>query len=456
MKNYFSVLFVLLINFSAIAQQSDSSLLQHFKYRIDNYRAINFYVGGGGNFVKNSDQTPYLQNSNVNGGANAGVFMLKSTEKILQTSDLNFSTNFSLSDAKNLPDKNRNNSFSGSISGSINNKFYSGKNFFLAEGGISAFVNSGRTSLTSYPVRTKNTISDLYLNIGAGLGSGRLENVTDMQNALWLNKALKEDHILKGQLSEDELIGLGKAITSANNTRVLDSRRKTRFILETVDKYLQGKGLISKTDIKYFSALNDVIFYAINSQRMSGVEKYIKLVPVFSYRRDFDRQAEPVYENETKTTAKAISLIASWKKYKPVSLFHQRNFGVALQLMRGEKDLLYTQSGNGTPSETKSYDDNSKVAISAFFQHLYFPNTRTTISFTFDTEGGYQIYSGNSQWFNMTNVGCSLNYFISNNTRLTGGIGATFQKNYADITRINQYYQNILRLDANLGIAINL
>lgn len=435
------------------AQQSESKLLQDFKYRIDKYRVLNFSVGGGVLHDRNSDYF-VVRNSNFSGNAGIGLAGIKSSDRLLRSS--NFSVNSGFSKSTSNGDDGKVRSFSGQFAAGSESKFFGGEKFFFLEGNSQGLLNTGSVTSTNSPLRTKNSGSRLDLKIGVGFGKGRLEYITDIQNALWLYKELNKEKVLKRQLSEDELMGLGMAVTKANNTRVLDSRRRNRFILETVDEFLQKNELISKTDINYFASLNDVLFYANNGHRMSGVEKMLKLSPSFSYGRNYGKYSEPVSENEDKTTVKALSLIASWKKYKPVSLYHQRNYGVSLQGVRSRENYVMTTLGSGVLNEYKVDNNATQVSASAFLQHQFFPNTRTSVDLSLEAEGGYNWYQGISQWFNLAKIGCSLNYFVSYNTRLTGGVSATLQKNYDDITRVYPFYINEFSLNASIGLEINL
>jgi hypothetical protein len=94
-----------------------------------------------------------------------------------------------------------------------------------------------------------------------------------MQNALWLQQALQEAGLLKNNVTTTTCIGLAQAITKANIFRILDGRRRTKYLLSTVDSYIAENQLIDKRGIEYFSSLNDVLFFANNFERLSGTEK---------------------------------------------------------------------------------------------------------------------------------------------------------------------------------------
>lgn len=119
-----------------------------------------------------------------------------------------------------------------------------------------------------------------------------------MQNALWLNKALEEATLLSRQLSGDELNELGKTITKGNNTRVVDLRKRTRFILKIVDDFFQQKEIINSTNINYFSHLNDIMFFTVNNPRLSGTEHFIRFTPEISGGGGNSTQYSLIEKNE--------------------------------------------------------------------------------------------------------------------------------------------------------------
>ena len=260
------LLFTLFIQATLLYSQPDS-VLQDFKFRNANYRAISIGVNGSGMF----DNTNYTNGTlNQYAVGFSGTFQFqqsRSTEKQLLNLSVSLAPFFTSNNADNVTDNTKTKSISILPNFYLNNKWFSKKMF--TEVGVEGFANLTRAK-NSYDIPTvvqkiRETVGSFALTLG--IGKGRLENVTDMQNALWLSKSLEEAGRFSHTLSAAELNELGKTITKANNTRVLDARKRTQFILETIDNYFQQNGLINRTDIKYFSNLNDVVFFAFNDQR---------------------------------------------------------------------------------------------------------------------------------------------------------------------------------------------
>jgi hypothetical protein len=292
--------------------------------------------------------------------------------------------------------------------------------------------------------------------VNLGIGTGRLENITDIQNALWLYKALVKVDRLSANLSGADLNELGRSITKGNNTRVLDSRRRTQFLLTTVDNYLQQKGLISKTDINYFSNLNDILFFAFNNPRFSGTEKFIRLTPSIMDDNSNQLHTNGMDKFTHDFTNQSAVFSTGIKRYKPVNLVHQNNYGAALKLAYISTDLTDRQFANGIPvTETKGKNDIKQAGAELFFEHAIYPNTRTVFNFNLQSELGYQD-DGKEGFYTVSTLSCGVNYFISYHTRFNAGISAYYQKNKYYIDRYLELLPNNIQLNASVGLEINL
>ena len=237
-------------------------------------------------------------------------------------------------------------------------------------------INTNKNADGNNPGLSKTRNGQYTIVINTGIGKGRLENITDMQNALWLSNALQTANSLLQPLSATELNELGRTITTANNTRVLDTRKRTQFILETVDNYLQQNGLINKTDIRYFSHLNDILFFAFNSSRLSGTEKFIRFTPGIAGYGTNQTQNSNINKYERKFNNKSVALATGINKYTPQNLIHQNNYGASFRLSFNFFDFSdrYFTSGVIT-SDTNGNSHLKQAAINLFYEHAIYPNT---------------------------------------------------------------------------------
>jgi hypothetical protein len=451
-----TLLQVLLSLFALPIFAQPDSLLKKFKYRIDNFRAINFNFSGGSQFNERDLGSGRQKNGAATGGIGATYFINKSTDRILLTASAGMYGSFNSAKSEDPVTRNINNSFSTAPQLSILNKWFT-KNMFTELGAVISgnFFRTKETA-TGIIVAAKNNQAQYSTELTMGIGKGRLENVTDMQNALWLYKELVKIDRLTSIVSAEDLTELGRSLTKGNNTRVLDSRKRTQFLLSTVDNYLQQKGLINKIDITYFSNLNDILFFAFNSPRFAGTEKFIRLTPAIKGSNINQVQNNGIDKFEHDFTAQSAVLSSGFKKYKPVNLIHQNNYGASLQLAYISGDLADRFFTNGIiTNEIKGKTVIKQAGANLFYGHAIYPNTRTIINFNLQSEFGYQdIYAEN--FYTATNLFCGINYFISYHTRLNCSVSAYYQKNMYSIDRYVQAFPNTIQLSATAGLEINL
>ena len=445
---------VLFLSVQNLFSQQDS-LLKKFKYRIDAYQAVNLYLDGSSQYSKNDVAIGIAKNNSLSSAIGGSRYFLKSTDKILFSSNASLGTNLIYNKSKSTGIEVKNNSFAFQPSISVLNKWFS-KNTFTELGiDLNGSIYSSKTTNISNPPSSKSNSTNYYIAINTGIGKGRLENVTDMQNALWLYKELQQEQCLRTTLTAEELTGLGQSITRGNNTRVLDARKRTKFILETVDNYLQQKGAITKTDMRYFSSLNDILFYAFNTPRYSGTEKFIRVTP--GLNRSKEDIPQSIYEVKHRFTNKSVVLNAGIRKFTPSSLVHQNNYGANVKLSYQSIDF----SDRYFINDTVAYKNENKPAIKQagiylFFEHAIYPNTRTIVTIGVYSENGYQDFETTKGYYGKNSLIGTLNYFISYRTRLTCDLGVAYDKNNYETTRDIYFRPGVIQMVANAGLEINL
>lgn len=439
------------------AYSQEKSLLSDFKFRVQNFRAISFNTASYNNTAK---QTFLQANSNsLHTGINIGgqYNHLKSTDNVYRTMSMNLYSNFSHAGSKNTGEsKRRNNNLSGASFFQLSNTRFYNKFFTLI--GTNLSINIGKNkSTTDGQIFSKGSAIPYSANIVAGIGRGRLENIIDMQNALWLYKTLQEEGRVSKSLSDAELNELGRTVTTAKNTRILDARRRNRFVLETVDKYIQQKNILKATDIGYFSALNDILFFAINNQRLSGTQKYVTITPGINIGDNkFTSFSPTVVKTSFDSNIKSAAAEVGIKTYKPINLKHQNNYGtfVTLQYFDQETKNKIYQSGILTTSSILK-ETTKMVGLNLFFQHEIYPNTRTSINIGAEAEGGYFELNNDANTYGKVTLNGNINYFINYQTVLTGSLNLSYFKNIRD-TLNNLLYYNDFFTQFNIGLNINL
>lgn len=450
---------ILLITSSIVSltifAQSDS-LLKKFKYRVDHYRAVTLNANSGGQY----GEVNYPFGTHKNGASSAAVsgnyFTTTSTNKKLTAVSAGLNGIFYRSKSKDQTSFTTSKNFSSVPNVSVLSKWFSEKMFTELGADILTSFSSSKDITQGYPAAAKNNQVNYTAAVTIGIGKGRLENVTDMQNALWLYKELVNVQRLSGTLSANDLLELGQSITKGNNTRVLDDRKRTQFLLTTVDNYLQQKGLISKTDITYFSNLNDILFYAYNNPRFAGTEKFIRLIPSAIGVNNNQFQPNGADKSKHIFNTQSVMLSTGFKKYSPASLTHQNNYGAALNFSYTNADLTDRDFTNGIiTNELKGKTELKKAGANLFYEHAIYPNTRTNITLNLQTDFGYQNDDARKVYAD-ANLFCNVNYFISYHTRLTFGAGAFYQRNMYAIGNYVEIRANSFQLYANGGLQISL
>jgi hypothetical protein len=438
---------------------SQDSLLKKFKYRIDHYQAIAYNIGGGG-FINNTNLSAGENNNQGTGGnLGASYSFIRSTDRVL----LNFAGGFSSNFSNNKTNGNTTNNGKYKSAGlnpylNISNRWF-GKKLFVELGTESYAYLSHNKSILTTPTATegKNRQGSYRVAINTGIGKGRLENITDMQNALWLYKALLKENKLSRSLTGDELYGLGRSITKANNTRVLDARKRIQFILETTDSFFMDKNVIPVSDIRYFSTLNDILFYAINNVRYAGTEKFIRFTPSLNIQSNYYDNKNPSYGSDNRDVIKSARISIGINRYVPFNLMHQNNFGFAVYgnyTEWNEVDKSFT--GGVLTGRTEINSSIKQAGVNLFFLHAIYPNTRTIINFNLRGDGGYQAIGNTETFYGITELSCLLDYFISYRTKITGGLGIAYQKNVYDYTNNISLLPERFLLNTNIGLVVNM
>jgi hypothetical protein len=449
-------LFVFSFFLQPIFAQQDS-LLKTFKFRNSNFRAITLNVGAGGSLYSSGYPVNEYSSRAASGNLGGTFYRMRSTDRILQTESTSLYTGFGTnkSDGSNNNFKTTNSSLG--YQSSFNNKWFSGTNFFELGTEASLSISASKNTNTDLNTVQKGRSGNQSASIIVGIGKGRLENITDMQNALWLNNTLGKEGRLSRSLSDAELNELGRTITKANNTRVLDFRKRTQFVLETIDSYFQNKGLISKTDISYFSNLNDIVFFAFNDPRLSGTELFARITPgIRNYDQSFTRQPVDL-KDKIDATTKSVRFSTGINKYVPVNLQHQNNYGAAIKLSYIANEYSDKEFNAAVLVDELALDATLKqAAIGLFFQHSIYPNTRTIINIRFDGETGYQDIDDETGFFGAAGLLSSVDYFISYRTRFTCGLNLYYQNNVYSINNYLEFQPRTFQLSANAGLQINL
>lgn len=405
---------VLFISFTATAQKKDSALLQQYKFRTPNYRAVSLSGNAAGSYG-----SAYTGNSDYS----FQVSPLFAASKLIST-DKQYSTyNYEVSGNVNFYKRDaivsgtsRQTDIASAVRLYGQTKKYNGKSFILTgySGTIQQLYNKANRS--NIDKRSEIQASAGY-TIGAG--KGRIENVTDAQMAYNILNDLKKNSLLTKDFTVEDAYSFAQTITNVNNTRLFDFRRKRIFELKQIDSLLHIKGLIQENSIDYFTTVADNWFYAFNEQRRHGTEKYIALSPLLnlsSGKTDFNVMPDSIIKQHSKGAA--VLLTMSIEKAVAKNIKRQFTKGVSLIHALGYGKNKIT--GNTFLSEAAT--TGLTGFLNAFLQWGYYPNTRTIINTTLNNITGWDYLNSNLN--NNTNFTFNGNYFINYNTRVVINLSA--------------------------------
>jgi hypothetical protein len=446
-----------LLFLSFVAFSQDKQLLKDYKYRINKYKALDLGFNTDGQ--SNNNYAGYGGSRSIDGGLNVNFFSIKSTDKIYRTISSGVAGNFSSRTDNSVTSSNKYKQIYVVPSININNKWYAENNFIELGASIKAEINT-RNNKIIRGIIEEDARSDknVDINFTIGVGKGRLENITDMQNALWLATILQDDKNLNRKLTKDEVNDLAKVITQSNNFRILDGRKRIQYILTRVDTYLQSKNVVNKTDIKYFTNLNDVIFFANNFYRQAGTIKYIKIIPRLRNNKIVAEQfMAPTNKNVNSYFEKEIALRIGFEKYRPINLVNQFEYGIATNVsyLENKRTSKY-YTNDSLISDIGNNPNGKRFGADYFIRYNFYPNTRTVIGFSLNGQNGYSIYDNESGIYSGINISVGANYFVSYNTRFVINVSENYvQYIYQSRPFLNQNLYG-LSLAFNAGLNISL
>lgn len=423
------------------AQQKESNFnLSNFKYRTTGYRALtftgDFNSGGGNSTIKDTIKQNYLSNG-LSGQARY-MQTISTDNKQRFTSIFGFINPYAQRSDKYNATKTSSNSSMLTLDWHDFNRLYK-KDFFI-EYGTDAGISGALRSEKMNGAKTKNNTLGYGLEVTAGVGKGRLEHVSDAQTALFILQDLKEQG-LATNVSPEMVDKFGHFITGIRNGRVFDLRRRTKFQLKEIDRFLKENKIITATDADEISIINDNLYFSFNNDFSplpyaihKGYEggdapgsnndpfSIVSYIPIqqaylqniFSdltifpdYISEFNVhtlqptneqtmrlsgqkiyvRARGVYANSINTAAtlaiKAVVMQAGFEKHTPINLHWQQSVSVNVNYYTGRNSskagLRYFQDRLTDGVTNQLMPRSSSVYLNAQYAKRYYPNGRSSI-----------------------------------------------------------------------------
>jgi len=298
------------------------------------------------------------------------------------------------------------------------NQWYFSNLFFMHYGinnGISYNFKQNEIKNQSEDSNEKQKEFRTSISTRLGVGYGRIENVRDARQAVYIANALSKKKVLNRKLSDDELFELSQIISTVKNKRFLDSRLRLIEEIKTVDSFLEDNDLLVDNGATYFTTLYDMWQYGDLFSRRSGYELSFIVSHGHSYQ---NTKYTPVMRDVIYNYTNWPHVSLDFRYDKPFKLNWQHSLDATVFGSHASSYLQNRETGN-------DYKKNSAkhTRYSAYVNYSlgYYPNTRTNIQVTASQSITKDKYDDgiDSMWYS-TMIGPNLYYYFSPNLRLTG------------------------------------
>lgn len=310
-------------------------------------------------------------------------------------------------------DQSKLSSFDVAASYKNSSRFYKQDQLFFETGGSAFFATEKEKNVK------KNTQTSLGVSIPLRVGRGRIEQVEDARQAIYILDNLDKRGVLKRQLSNEEIYTFSQLISTVKNKRFFDSRLRMIDEITTVDSFLVKNNLLATAGAPYFTTLYDYWMYGALFERASGTEISGGLTPGINYSRvKSDR-------NETSIVSPGLSADVLLSYEKPVNLYWQRSASVGIS---GRYDYMTLDA------DDRKLDSYS-TALSGKYAWGYYPTSRTNLNMGVSeslswnkNDERHSMYESFSYAHNSTSAFVSLYYYFSPQLRLA--LDASLDFNY--------------------------
>lgn len=265
-----------------------------------------------------------------------------------------------------------------------------------------------------------------------GFGYGRIENVEDARQAVYIANALSKRNVLTRNLTDKELFELSQQISAVKNKRFLDSRLHLMDEISVVDSFFVKNDLLSNTGAAYFTTLYDMWQYGDLFSRKAGYEVYFLVYPYYTYNY-------LKYIPELQEGAIPSSHHANWEAdlafnyEKPVKLNWQHSVWIG-----GYAIFRHEKAGE---TDFKSIFSSDWKLLSAFTNYSlsYYPNTRTYIQATVGQQILKQIMTDAESTSYRPHFTVQANYYFSPYIRITGSYCINYYHYFNNISNTGAY-----------------
>ena len=446
----FILCFIGTFSMSSIAQEYKNFDLS--KYYTPDIVRNQLDVSGSSNGSFNSS-LDHSSGNYINGNLNAAFSNYKSTRKLIRTINANISLSGITGNGNDLTTgtNRQNGDFNNSAGFGTSYQLFNTSKQFLSFGGNINYGYASEYSNQTDSLKKADTYKHYSLNAGLnayiGVGIGRIENVTDAQQAVYLLEAFTKNNVLDRDLSTNEIFSLSQEISRIKNKRFLDARLHLMDEVSHVDSFFVANNLIKKSDANYFTNLYDIWLYGDRFERKAGQSFEIRFTPSatlynYYYKTTYEISNNTNLENENSNLIATYNLALIYNYEKPVNQKWQHSINATL---------------------VGVFSDQRYTKANASYRLGFYPNTRTNlyaqisqnIEYNFygsPTINGYTYPVNIKKFSSDTYLALGTYYYFSPQLRLTAAINLMKQHQIGYITGISQTSNT---LNSNFSVGVN-
>jgi hypothetical protein len=436
--------------------QKDTFQIKDYKFRTPGFKAlqINFSLGGNSSAQKNMDGFTKQNSSFGLSPSSINFFQTSSTDKRLHTSYIDLGTGLGLSsetiNGKTVSMK----SLGSNLRWHRDDRFFKRNNWFFEVGNhlnIDGKFDKRKDSINTLRYSEAVISNQLML----GFGKGRIEWVQDAQMALFILNDLQQQGLIQGDISRETAYNFATLITDINNRRIFDFRRRRIYELSRIDSFMKNSGLVTSTDIRHFTTINDNWALAFNPFRLSGSNWFIRLRPSISYyfRKMSGENLINSNMNRFVSTQLGISPQIGYEKQIPVSLQWQKMYGInASYTLLKEKGRVSTKT-NGVENSFDAEHYEEKIDAAIFYGIGYFPNNRTIIRMNMGVGAVYRFFNETKILTINPRLDLNAGYFLGYRTYLTAQATFDYTKRHIEGMFLSTENTRLSNLYFNIGVS---
>lgn len=274
--------------------------------------------------------------------------------------------------------------------------------------------------------------NSFLLSSGLGIGLGRIEHVNDLWQGYYMLEKLRQQNSLSRELQENDIFEFSKFISKLKNKRFFDSRLRKIAELKSLDSLLHDQNLVERSDISYFTILNDYWSFPIYFDRKSGKELIFQLLP--EIESDYYKSDDSYLNTPVKTNL--VSII-QFDCYKQLNLFWDRDFhlgAINTTLLTKNSDVSIEYPGN-------------LFRTNANFGFGFYPDTRTRLKITGNYSGYESMFQYNENitkyWLNNFGLKLEASYYISPQLQISGNLNGNYYFSEYNSNHGHNIYYNL-------------